>query len=87
MKKTERKPLSMFSQETLDSLEMAEILGGFNNTHCSNNSCNESCTNTCVNQNGCINKKCIVNTDNCGCPTNEENCIDMTCIHDTDCPC
>lgn len=27
MKKTERKPLSMFSQETLDSLEMAEILG------------------------------------------------------------
>jgi len=27
MKKTERKPLSMFSKETLDSLEMAEILG------------------------------------------------------------
>lgn len=32
MKKIERKPLSMFSQETLDSLEMAEILGGDNNT-------------------------------------------------------
>ena len=81
MKKTERKPLSMFSQETLDSLEMAEILGGDTNTGCSNNGCNTSCTNTCLNQNGCTNKKCSVNTKNCDCASNTGNCTDMTCIH------
>ena len=81
MKKTERKPLSMFSQETLDSLEMAEILGGDNNTGCTNTGCNTSCTNSCENQNGCTNEKCIVNTKNCDCVSNTGNCTDMTCIH------
>ncbi|MBQ4421166.1 MAG: hypothetical protein II878_06425 [Bacteroidales bacterium] len=81
MKKTDKNSLSMFSQETLDSLEMAEILGGVDNTGCTNIGCNTSCTNSCENQNGCTNEKCIVNTSNCDCVSNTGNCTDMTCIH------
>lgn len=85
MNKKNRQKLSMFSKETLDSLEMAEVLGGDNNTNCSNNGCNTSCTNTCTNQNGCINKKCVENTKcaenttNCPCASNTSSCIDTDC--------
>ena len=69
MKKTEKKPLSMFSQETLDSLEMAEILGGITNTGtCINYDCGTDCA--CGSQN---NTDCPILTDctynrNCVCP-------------------
>ncbi len=89
--KNSKKNLSMFSKETLDSLEMAEILGGDNNTNCSNNGCNTSCTNTCTNQNGCINKKCVENikcaenTTNCPCASNTISCFDKDCRYDSNC--
>lgn len=38
MNRINKQNLSMFSKETLDSLEMAEVLGGDNNTNCSNTS-------------------------------------------------
>lgn len=60
MKKTERKPLSMFSKETLDSLEMAEILGGTDNNKCSN-LCNnnDKCADTECSNTPCSNTSCI----------------------------
>lgn len=91
MNKKNRQKLSMFSKETLDSLEMAEVLGGDINTKCSNNGCNTSCTNTCTNQNGCINKMCILNTEckentaDCPCASNKSSCIDKDCVYNFDC--
>ncbi|MBR1770346.1 MAG: hypothetical protein IJ748_07825 [Bacteroidales bacterium] len=76
----------MFSDDTLSSIEMAEILGGedvnycTNTGNCSNCSCtNTRCSNTCQNEKGCANtKQCVlnkecVNSANCDCtaePTN-----------------
>lgn len=92
MKNIENKTLSMFSQETLDSLEMAEILGGVDNTGCTNIGCsNETCTNSCINQDGCVNIRCFVNQnclnteDDCECLSNEYDCVDMTCMPDLNC--
>ena len=84
MNKKNRQKLSMFSKETLDSLEMAEVLGGDNNTNCVNKGCNTSCTNTCTNQNSCVNDKCFVNTEctddsNCPCASNTSSCINTDC--------
>lgn len=59
MKKENKKNSSMFSKETLNSLEMAEVLGGDNNTNCSNT----GCTNICQNTSGCSNDECLPNSD------------------------
>lgn len=63
-----QKKVSMFSEETLNSLQQAEILGGSDvvNTNCSTCS-NSNCTNTCSNT-SCTDDSCNnPNTaDKCG---------------------
>lgn len=87
MDKRNKQKLSMFSKETLDSLAMAEVLGGDNNTKCVNNGCNTSCTNTCQNASDCTNTKCKTNFNcigDCDCSIvtpidiNGKDCVDKT---------
>lgn len=83
MNRINKQNLSMFSKETLDSLEMAEVLGGDNNTNCSNT----SCTNRCQNTDDCENTKCETNfncSGNCVCdittPINGRECVVTQCV-------
>lgn len=83
MKKTEKKPLSMFSQETLDSLEMAEIFGGVTNTgNCINKSGCGSSTNTGT----CTNYDCGTDCA-CGSQNNTDCPILTACTYNKNCLC
>lgn len=83
MKKTEKKPLSMFSQETLDSLEMAEILGGITNTgNCLNM---KGCGNS-TNTGTCINYDCGTDCA-CGSQNNTDCPILTACTYNKNCLC
>ncbi|MBR1770345.1 MAG: hypothetical protein IJ748_07820 [Bacteroidales bacterium] len=64
MKQSKHIDISMFSKETLSSLEMAEILGGDDNTNCQNTSCTneEKCTDKGCSNNNCNNSACAANT-------------------------
>lgn len=83
MQKLRKNNVSMFSAETLSSLEMAEILGGVTtNENCTNiKGCQDS-TNTGT----CINFDCQSNQV-CGCLPNPNSLcnIDVTCVPDKDC--
>lgn len=85
MKKNVKTSSSIFSAETLSSMEMSEIFGGSDlivNDRCSNGTClNTTCYNVdCVNT-ICSNGKCT-QTDGalCGNPMpNASNCDSNTC--------
>lgn len=78
----QKKNSSIFSAETLNSMEMSEIFGGsdlsFNNM-CNNTGCtNQTCWNTDCSNNLCINGKCQqFDGTLCGTPEpNASNCDD-----------
>ena len=89
MKKTERKPLSMFSQETLDSLEMAEILGGDDNKNCRNNNCSneKDCTDTKCENGSCENHCTLVSGTTTSTDTTKlkDNTTDEVCSRNDYC--
>jgi len=60
--------VSMFSEETLNSLQQAEILGGTDDVNMNCTSCtNSKCTNTCSNT-SCTDDSCseVNSAEKCG---------------------
>lgn len=87
-----RKSLSMFSKETLDSLEMAEVFGGDDNTECRNEKCTnkENCTDSVCNNSSCSNVLCSATTKDNKDSTqrqNADNCTDASCEYNSVCSC
>lgn len=86
-----KKSLSMFSKETLDSLEMAEVFGGDENSVCRNEKCSnkENCTDSPCSNNSCSNVCTVVAKDskNSTQIKDADNYTDTSCVYNSVCSC
>ncbi len=85
------KSLSMFSKETLDSLEMAEVFGGDDNIGCRNENCTneENCTDSSCSNNSCSNvcNMTVKQKENSSQRQNTNNSTDSSCVYNSVCLC
>lgn len=89
--KDNRKSLSMFSKETLDSIAMAEVFGGNDNTECRNEQCSnkENCTDSLCSNNSCSNVCTVAVKDNKNSTQRQNggNSTDSSCVYNSVCLC